>query len=153
MRKPDICLCENKGADQLCSNCTADQRLCFRYTDSTFPPLRIPKLSRFYLSSVTVQTGLCQTWSEHPKTCFLASRVILSITGSVSQNTHYQPTSKCFLASNFLLTKSQRFCVTSNCLRERSYRLLTHPIWTRKTLSYCFVNSRLPCLVHFEDEK
>ena len=32
VRKPDYCLCENKGADQLCSNCTADQRLCFRYT-------------------------------------------------------------------------------------------------------------------------
>ena len=31
MRKPDFCICENKGADQLCSNCTADhQRLCFR---------------------------------------------------------------------------------------------------------------------------
>ena len=29
MRKPDICLCENKGADQLCSNCEADRRLCF----------------------------------------------------------------------------------------------------------------------------
>ena len=24
MRKPDFCLCENKGSDQLCSNCTAD---------------------------------------------------------------------------------------------------------------------------------
>ena len=31
--KPDFCLCENKGANQLCSNCTADQRLCFRYTN------------------------------------------------------------------------------------------------------------------------
>ena len=30
MRKPDFCICENKGADQLCSNCTADQHLCFR---------------------------------------------------------------------------------------------------------------------------
>ena len=27
-------VCENKGADQLRSNCEADQRLCFRYTDS-----------------------------------------------------------------------------------------------------------------------
>ena len=33
--KPTKCLGENKGADQMCSNCTADQRLCFRYTDST----------------------------------------------------------------------------------------------------------------------
>ena len=43
MRKTDNCLCENKAADQLCSNCEADQRLCFRYIDSTIPPLLIPK--------------------------------------------------------------------------------------------------------------
>ena len=29
----------NKGADQLRSNREADQRLCFRYIDSTIPPL------------------------------------------------------------------------------------------------------------------
>ena len=37
MRKLGYCLCENKGADQLRSNCEADQRLCFHYTDSTIP--------------------------------------------------------------------------------------------------------------------
>ena len=37
MGKPAICIGENKGADQLRSNCEADQRLCFRYTDSTIP--------------------------------------------------------------------------------------------------------------------
>ena len=31
---------ENKVADQLCSNCTADQHLCFRYTGSTIPLLK-----------------------------------------------------------------------------------------------------------------
>ena len=35
MGKPTICIGENKGADQLRSNCKADQRLCFRYSDST----------------------------------------------------------------------------------------------------------------------
>ena len=35
MRKPDFCKCENKDADQLRGNREADQRLCFRYTDST----------------------------------------------------------------------------------------------------------------------
>ena len=34
-RKPDFCSCENKGADQLCSNSIADQHLCFHYTNST----------------------------------------------------------------------------------------------------------------------
>ena len=37
VRKPDFCLCENKGADQLRGNREADQRLCFRYSDSTVP--------------------------------------------------------------------------------------------------------------------
>ena len=36
-----LLLCENKGADQLRSNCEVDQHLCFRYTDSTIPLLLI----------------------------------------------------------------------------------------------------------------
>ena len=47
MRKPDLCLCENKGRDQLRSNCEADQRLCFLYTDST-----IALLSKSGISSL-----------------------------------------------------------------------------------------------------
>ena len=43
MRKPDFCLFKNKSADQLCSNCTADQHLCFCYTDSTITLLLKPK--------------------------------------------------------------------------------------------------------------
>ena len=34
-KKTPFCICENKDADQQHSNCAADQRLCFRYTDST----------------------------------------------------------------------------------------------------------------------
>ena len=34
VRKPDFCLGENKGADQLRGNREADQRLCFRYNFS-----------------------------------------------------------------------------------------------------------------------
>ena len=41
MRNPDFCICENKDADQLRGNREADQRLCFRYTDSTIPLLPI----------------------------------------------------------------------------------------------------------------
>ena len=39
MGKPTICLGENKDADQLRGNREADQRLCFRYSDSTIPLL------------------------------------------------------------------------------------------------------------------
>ena len=43
MRKPDVCLCKNKGAGQLCSNCTADQRLCVHNTVSKIHLLSNPK--------------------------------------------------------------------------------------------------------------
>ena len=47
MRKPDFCLGENKGADQLRGNREADQRLCFRYSDSTIPLLLKSEISSF----------------------------------------------------------------------------------------------------------
>ena len=76
MRKPAICTCENKDADLLRSNCADDQRLCFHYTDSTIPLLHKYEISSLYPSSVAVQPGLCQTWSETPKTGFLTTRLI-----------------------------------------------------------------------------
>ena len=45
MRKPTFCICENKDADQLRSIREADQRLCFRYTDSTIPLLSKSEIS------------------------------------------------------------------------------------------------------------
>ena len=47
MRKPAFCICENKDADQLRGNREADQRLCFRYTDSI-----IPLLSKYEITSL-----------------------------------------------------------------------------------------------------
>ena len=62
MRKPTICIGENKDADQLRSNCEADQRLCFRYSDSTVPLLLKSEILSIWPAPVTVQVGLCQTW-------------------------------------------------------------------------------------------
>ena len=64
MRKPTFCICENKDADQLRGNREADQRLCFRYIDSTIPLLSKSEISSIYPSSVAVQPGLCRTMSE-----------------------------------------------------------------------------------------
>ena len=47
VRKPDFCLGENKGADQLRGYREADQRLCFRYSDSTIPLLLKSEISSF----------------------------------------------------------------------------------------------------------
>ena len=46
-RKPDFCIRENKDADQLRGNREADQRLCFRYIDSS-----IPLLSKYEITSL-----------------------------------------------------------------------------------------------------
>ena len=64
MGKPTICICETKGADQLRGNREADQRLCFRYWDSTIPPLLNSKISSFQPASVLVHVGLCRPCSE-----------------------------------------------------------------------------------------
>ena len=64
MRKPTICICENKDADQLRGNREADQRLCFHYTESTLPPLTKSEISSFSPACVIVQPDLCQTLSE-----------------------------------------------------------------------------------------
>ena len=47
VRKPDFCIFENKDADQLRGNREADQRLCFRYMDSTIPLLPKSEISSF----------------------------------------------------------------------------------------------------------
>ena len=46
-----------KDADQLRGNREADQRLCFRYTDSTIPLLFKSEISSPSPSSVAVQPG------------------------------------------------------------------------------------------------
>ena len=64
MGKLTICIGENKDADQLRGNREADQRLCFRYSDSRIPPLLNSKISSFKPASVAIQADLCQTCSE-----------------------------------------------------------------------------------------
>ena len=75
MRKPAFCICENKDADQLRGDREADQRLCFRYKDSTIPLLPKSEISSLYPSSAAVQLGLCRSWSETSKTGLLTSRL------------------------------------------------------------------------------
>ena len=57
MRKPDSCICENKGADsaQRGAYRTADQHICFRYKYSTITLLPKSEISSFQPSSMTVQ--------------------------------------------------------------------------------------------------
>ena len=76
MRNPDFWIWVNKGPDQLRGNRATDQRLCFRYIDSTISLLPKPEISSH---SVAVQPGLCQTWSETLKTRFLATWLIFFV--------------------------------------------------------------------------
>ena len=84
MGKPAICICENKDADQLRGNREADQRLCFRYSDSTIPLLLKSEISSFKPASIAVQAGLCQTWSETTLLVFPrgGSSILVLVTGA-----------------------------------------------------------------------
>ena len=76
MREPKFCIiCENKGADQLRSNCEVDQRFCFRYTGSTIPTHSKSKISSHKPSSVAAQPV------RKPPCCFSrdAARILYCI--------------------------------------------------------------------------
>ena len=75
MRKQDFAYAKMK-AQFSCASCTADQHLCLHYLDSTILLVLKHKISSFCPSSVDAQAGLCQTWSETPKTVFLMTRLI-----------------------------------------------------------------------------
>ena len=66
----------NKDADQLRSNRASDQRFCYHYTGSAVPLLPKFGITNLKPSSVSVQSGLCWTWSEIPTTGFLLTRLI-----------------------------------------------------------------------------
>ena len=84
MRKPEVCICENKDADQLRGNREADQHLCFRYTDSTIPLLSISKI----LKPLAIFCG-CTAWFvcdlvENPEDRFSHNEAHLTISESSS---------------------------------------------------------------------
>ena len=65
-----LCTCENKDADQLCGDRTADQHLLFSHIDSTITLLPKSEISSLLPSSVAVQPRLCRNWLEILKTGF-----------------------------------------------------------------------------------
>ena len=67
MRKPGFCLWENKGADQLCSNCKADQHLCFHYTDSTIPLFSKSKISSLQAIFCALYNTVCVRLVANPE--------------------------------------------------------------------------------------
>ena len=69
MGKPTICIGENKGTDQLRSNCEADQRLCFRYSNSTIPLL-------CYVPGVTRRLRKPTSWLASNKLCLKFNKSI-----------------------------------------------------------------------------
>ena len=73
MRKPSFCICENKDADHLRGYREADQRLCFRYIDSTIPLL---SNSEIQASSHLLQlySLICVGPGPKPDGCFFSWR-------------------------------------------------------------------------------
>ena len=75
VRKPIFCMCEYKDADQLRGNREADQRLRFRYTDTTIPLLSKQKYQAFSHLLWLYRPVCVGPGSETPKTGFLITRL------------------------------------------------------------------------------
>ena len=76
MRKPDFAYAKTKAQISCAVAAQLIQAFVFaaRVVQSLF--FLNSKSQAFSFFSVTVQAGLCQTWSETPKTGFLVSRLI-----------------------------------------------------------------------------
>ena len=133
MGKPTICIGENKSADQLRSNLEADQRLCFRYSDSTTPLLLKSKVSSFYLFSVLVQAGLCRTCSETTLLVFPRGGSF----NEVKRLYFYFVGSRYMLGGNnnimYLQNKIQQSFSVDHM--EKDWEILINPFWLSQTLS------------------
>ena len=125
VRKPAFCICENKAADQLCGNRTADQRLCFRYIDCTIPLLPKSEISSIQPSSVAVQPGLCRTWSETPKTGFLTTRLKCSSRKNVGERSRFDNQSLMFIYIRCLIASIVCMSMIKTYLSKVSIKL-TH---------------------------
>ena len=99
-----FCICKNKGADQLRDNRAADPRLCFHYTDCTIPLLPKSEISSLQQSSVAVQPGFCQTWSDSLKTGFLVMRLTLCPTNDLRRAGTQKHQTDNFIQFQVLLT-------------------------------------------------
>ena len=75
MRKPDFCICGNKGGDQLCGNRTADQRICFHYLDSKVPLLHKSEIFSLLPSSVVYIAQFVSDLVGNPKDRFYHNAV------------------------------------------------------------------------------
>ena len=71
-QKTCFCICKNKDADQLHGNGTADQRICFRYIDSTILYFLNPK----FQASSHLLWLYSPLWLETLKTGFLRTQLI-----------------------------------------------------------------------------
>ena len=83
IRKPTICIRKTKGANHLCSNYTAHQRLYFRYTD-TIPLFLHMNVQSSSLFSVALQPSLFRTCPETKIVSFHMRRLIFLISECVA---------------------------------------------------------------------
>ena len=121
MRKQTFWLSENKCGDQLCSDCTADQHLRFRYKDSTIPLLLKSIISSF---CATTAWFVLDLFENHITGFFMTGLIYIS-TGSLIISVIFFDQSK-FLAffCLFVSKASTKDNLNEYVLAEKSAKLI-----------------------------
>ena len=114
MNKTTFCICENKGADQLCSNCEVDQRRCFRYTYSKvtlpFQPLAIVCASTARFMSDLVGSHIVDFLMTQCNVAFVfntTSQITFHLSFQMSRDTRKQ------ILGDFDLLRQKTGCVVT----------------------------------------
>ena len=86
MEKATICIGDNKDADQLRGNREADQRLCFRYSDSTLkkgykrPPHIFSSSSESKIRSIKIHDHMNKPMSNSGSVGFCIPKCVILLT-------------------------------------------------------------------------
>ena len=68
--KTCFCICENKGADQLCGNRAADQTVCFSYFQASSYLVLLSHLSQRLIGELLVYRGIRRPSVVRPSSTF-----------------------------------------------------------------------------------
>ena len=113
MRKPTICIYENKDADQLCSNCTADQRLCFSQIYGLY------NSSSTYIQSFKLLALFCECTAR-----FVSDLVGTQIVGFLTHRLNFHP-SCCMdilFKHHLHVLNMYHTCGSSDIFQRKEYR-------------------------------
>ena len=133
MGKPTICIGENKTQ----ISCAVTAQLISAFV-STIPLLLVSKISSFLPSSMSVQPGLCQTWSETQIVGLSRTGSIVCVYGAAASGIYLFYLQRCvYTRNNNIYRVRSGPTAVSTTVFVRTAKLADISVWKSKIKKFC----------------